>query len=356
AQACKLMAELSRVPNPPQMRLFTDTQQTKKIWEVRESSLGVTSHVPGEALAWEGWEDSAVAPEKLGDYLRQLKKLMAGHGYQGTLYGHFGHACVHTRINFDLQSQAGISKYRKFVEEAADLVVGFGGSLSGEHGDGQSRAELLPKMFGPELVQAFREFKALWDPQWKMNPGKVVVPYRIDENLRLGPEFNHPEPGSHFNFPDDKHSFSFAMTRCIGVGECRKEEHGTMCPSYMVTREEMHSTRGRAHLLFEMLEGNPLTGGWNNDHVHEALDLCFACKACKSECPVNVDMAAYKAEFLSHYYEHRLRPISAYTMGWICWWARTASHAPRLFNWAGRTLPFNAIAKLVTGMSQQRKI
>ena len=146
------------------MRLYTDKQQAKRVWEVRESSLGVTSHVPGEPLNWEGWEDSAVAPEKLGGYLRDLRKMMAAYGYKGSLYGHFGHGCVHTRINFDLQSKEGIAKFRKFMEEAADLVVSYGGSISGEHGDGQSRAELLPKMFGPELVQAFREFKSAWDP------------------------------------------------------------------------------------------------------------------------------------------------------------------------------------------------
>src|SRR5262249_10484201 len=237
-----------------------------------------------------------------------------------------------------------------------NIVASYGGSFSGEHGDGQSRAELLPKMFGPELVQAFLEFKTLWDPQWKMNPGKIVQPYRITDNLRLGPAYNHPEPQTHFNYKEDKSSFAFAMTRCVGVGECRKEEHGTMCPSYMVTREEMYSTRGRARLLFEMLEGNPLRAGWKEDHVREALDLCFACKACKSECPVNVDMAAYKAEFLSHYYEDRLRPVSAYTMGWVHWWARAASHWPKLVNWAARTSPFGGIAKAFAGMAADRKI
>src|SRR5712692_8393994 len=202
-QARGLMQTLGRSPNPPQMRLFTDNQQAKHVWEVRESALGATSHVPGEPLGWEGWEDAAVAPAKLGSYLRELHKLMSGYGYRSALYGHFGHACVHMRINFDLQSRQGIANYRKFVEEAADLVVSYGGSPSGEHGDGQSRAELLPKMFGPELIQAFREFKALWDPDWKMNPGKVVEPYRLDENLRLGAGYHPWEPTTHFRFPED---------------------------------------------------------------------------------------------------------------------------------------------------------
>ena len=173
SQARGLIDALNRSANPPNMRLYSG-QQAKRIWEIREASLGVTSHVPGEPLNWEGWEDAAVAPEKLGGYLRDLRKMMAAFGYKGSLYGHFGHACVHTRLNFDLQSKEGIAKFRKFVEEAADLVVSYGGSLSGEHGDGQARAELLPKMFGPELMQAFRKFKSAWDPDWKMNPGKLI--------------------------------------------------------------------------------------------------------------------------------------------------------------------------------------
>jgi FAD/FMN-containing dehydrogenase/Fe-S oxidoreductase len=356
AQARKLMAELSGVANPPQIRLFTDTQQAKKIWEVRESSLGVTAHVPGEALAWEGWEDSSVAPEKLGDYLRQLRTLMAGHGYQGTLYGHFGHACVHTRINFDLQSQAGISKYRKFVEEASDLVVSFGGSLSGEHGDGQSRGELLPKMFGAELVQAFREFKSLWDPEWKMNPGKVVEPYRLDENLRLGANYHPWEPKTHFHFPEDKGSLPQATLRCVGVGKCRQYEGGVMCPSFRVTREEEHSTRGRAHLLWEMTKGDVIRDGWQSHDVKDSLELCLSCKGCKSECPVGVDVATYKAEFLSHYYQGRLRPRSAYAFAYIDVWARLASLFPALANLATQLPGLRHVAKFVAGMPQQRRI
>src|SRR5208282_4089677 len=189
SQARALIDALKRIATPPKVRLCSG-QQAKRLWEVRESSLGATSHVPGEPLNWEGWEDSAVAPEKLGSYLRDLRKMMAAFGYKGSLYGHFGHACVHTRLNFDLQSKEGIAKFRKFMEEAADLVVSYGGSLSGEHGDGQARAELLPKMFGHELMEAFRKFKSAWDPDWKMNPGKLIGPpdqgpNKLDANLRL---------------------------------------------------------------------------------------------------------------------------------------------------------------------------
>jgi len=356
AQALSLVAALNRGSNPPNMRLFTNREQIRRVWEVRESSLGVISYIPGEDLTWEGWEDSAVAPEQLGKYLRDLRKLMNSFNYRGTLYGHFGHACVHNRTNFDLQSTAGIAKFRKYMEAAADLVVSYGGSLSGEHGDGQARAELLPKMFGPELLTAFREFKALWDPAWKINPGKVVEPYRMDENLRLGADYKPWDPETHFHFPHDHGSMTHAMLRCVGVGKCRREEGGVMCPSWRVTHEEEHSTRGRAHLLWEMAKGDVIKDGWRDEDVKESLDLCLSCKGCKSDCPVGVDLATYKAEFLSHYHEGRLRPRSDYAFANIDFWARLASKAPGLVNLTTQ-LPFlRDIAKLAAGMPQQRSV
>ena len=356
AQATGLMEQFGRSPHPPRMRLFTDRQQIKRVWEVRESSLGVISYVPGEPLTWEGWEDSAVAPEKLGNYLRDLRKLMDSFSYRSTLYGHFGHGCVHNRVNFDLQSRDGIAHFRKFMEEAADLVVSYGGSLSGEHGDGQARAELLPKMFGPELLQAFREFKAIWDPAWKMNPGKVIEPYGLDENLRLGAGYKTWLPETHFQFPQDHGSLAHATLRCVGVGKCRREEGGVMCPSFRATRDEKHSTRGRAHLLWEMAQGDVIRDGWRDEIVKESLDLCLSCKGCKTECPVSVDLATYKAEFLSHYHEGRLRPRSDYAFGNIDIWARLASKVHGLANLATQ-LPFlRDIAKLAAGMPPQRSV
>jgi FAD/FMN-containing dehydrogenase/Fe-S oxidoreductase len=361
SQARRLVQALSRGAIPPNMRIYTDRQQIKRVWEVRESALGVTSHAPGEPLNWEGWEDAAVAPEKLGGYLRDLRKMFAAYGYKGSLYGHFGHGCVHTRINFDLQSKDGIARFRKFMEEAADLVVGYGGSISGEHGDGQARGELLPKMFGPELVQAFREFKASWDPEWKMNPGKLIEPYKLDENLRLGANYSPWEPKTNFKFLADHGSLAQATLRCVGVGKCRHDEGGVMCPSYRATREEEHSTRGRAHLLWEMTQGQGrkdgiIRDGWRSEEVKQSLDLCLACKGCKTECPVGVDVATYKAEFLSHYYEGRVHPRSAYAFGNIDLWARVASHAPGLVNLTTQ-LPFlRDISKIVAGTSKQRTI
>jgi FAD/FMN-containing dehydrogenase/Fe-S oxidoreductase len=356
SQARGLMQALGRSAIAPNMQLYTDKQKIKRVWEVRESALGATSHVAGEPLNWEGWEDAAVAPEKLGGYLRDLRIMMAAYGYKGSLYGHFGHGCVHTRINFDLQSKDGIAKFRKFMEQAADLVVSYGGSISGEHGDGQSRGELLPKMFGPELVQALREFKSAWDPEWKMNPGKLIEPYKLDENLRLGAGYSPWQPETNFKFVADHGSLAEATLRCVGVGKCRREEGGVMCPSYRATHEEEHSTRGRAHLLWEMTQGEVIRDGWRSEEVKRSLDLCLACKGCKSDCPVGVDVASYKSEFLSHYYEGRMRPRSAYAFGNIDLWARLASHAPGLVNLTSQ-LPFlRDISKLVAGMPQQRSI
>jgi FAD/FMN-containing dehydrogenase/Fe-S oxidoreductase len=361
SQARALMHTLARSPRPPNVRLYAGKQQIKRVWEVRESALGVTSHVAGEPMSWEGWEDSAVAPEKLGAYLRDLRKMMAAYGYRGSLYGHFGHACVHTRINFDLQSKKGVADFRRFMEEAADLVVSYGGSISGEHGDGQARGELLPKMFGPELIQAFREFKSTWDPEWKMNPGKLIEPYKLDENLRLGAAYTPWEPKTNFKFLSDLGSLAQATLRCVGVGKCRREEGGVMCPSYRATHDEEHSTRGRAHLLWEMTQGQGqkdgiIRDGWRSEEVKQSLDLCLACKGCKTECPVGVDVATYKAEFLSHYYEGRVRPRSAYAFGNIDLWARLASHAPGLANLTTQ-LPFlRDIAKLVAGVPKERAI
>ncbi|MDQ6643812.1 MAG: heterodisulfide reductase-related iron-sulfur binding cluster, partial [Chloroflexota bacterium] len=348
-----LIEELQRKGDSPIMKLFINPEEAKRVWAVREAALGATVFVPGEPLGWEGWEDAAVPPEKLGSYLRDLQKLMDSYDYVSALYGHFGQGCVHTRINFDLTSRAGINKFRSFMEKAADMVVGYGGSISGEHGDGQARAELLPKMYGPELIQAFREFKAVWDPDGKMNPGKVVDPYHLDENLRLGTGYHPPQVVTHFKFPEDQGSFATATLRCVGVGKCRRTEGGTMCPSYMVTREEAHTTRGRTHLLFEMLQSNGLSGGWHDEHVKEALDWSPACKGCKGECPVNVDMATYKAEFLSHYYQGRLRPRSAYVMGLIYWWSRLASHLPGVVNFCSQTPLLRDMTKLIAGVASQ---
>jgi Fe-S oxidoreductase len=337
-------------------RLLPDPQVARKVWEVREAALGAVSNVPGEPQTWEGWEDAAVAPEKLGAYLRALRKLTDAYGYRCVMYGHFGDGCVHNRMDFGLQSSDGIRKFRAFLEEAADMVVSFGGTLSGEHGDGQARAELYPKMFGPELVEAFARFKSLWDPDWKMNPGKVVRPNKLDQNLRLGPDYKPWQPDTHFKFPQDQGSLARATLRCVGVGKCRQYEGGVMCPSFRVTREEEHSTRGRAHLLWEMAKGDAIRGRWHDRHVKESLDLCLSCKGCKSDCPVGVDVATYKAEFLSHYNAGRVRPLRDYAVGRIDQWASLASIAPAFANFFTQTPGLREAAKFLGGIARERDI
>ncbi|HEY1187289.1 MAG TPA: FAD-binding and (Fe-S)-binding domain-containing protein, partial [Gemmata sp.] len=355
-QARKCMEKLKSGKNPPAMKLFDDPREEEMLWKVREGGLGSTAWVPGHADAWPGWEDSAVPPENVATYLRALRQLFDKYDYHPSLYGHFGQGCVHCRVQFDLYTADGVKQYRSFVTEASDLVVRCGGSLSGEHGDGQSRGEFLPKMFGETLYRAMQEFKAIWDPLGKMNPGKKVDAYPIDANLRIGPDYNPPQPETHFAFPNDKHSFARAALRCVGVGECRREGGQTMCPSYQVTREERHSTRGRARMLFEMMNGEVLTDGWHSEEVKEALDLCLSCKGCKHDCPVNVDMATYKAEFLAHYYDGRVRPRHAYAMGLIDVWARLASVAPGVANVFSQTPGLSAAAKFAGGLAQQREM
>ncbi|MFY9669360.1 MAG: FAD-binding and (Fe-S)-binding domain-containing protein, partial [Trebonia sp.] len=312
----EMLAALHDTEHEPDVSFYDDPAREDELWAVREAGLGATAHVPGHRDTWEGWEDSAVPPARLGDYLRDLNKLYDEFGYSDesgpSLYGHFGQGCVHTRIPFDLYSTEGVQKYRRFMERAADLVVSYGGSLSGEHGDGQSRGELLSRMFGEELVGAFGELKHIFDPGDKMNPGKVVHPAGLDEHLKLGGNWAPAASQDlFFSFPHDGGSFAQAANRCVGIGKCRHHDNdgGTvMCPSYQVTLEEEHSTRGRARLLFEMLNGHgdsPVTGGWRSEEVKDALDLCLACKGCKSDCPANVDMATYKAEFLAHHYQGR---------------------------------------------------
>ncbi len=356
AQSRGLMQALGRSAQPPSFRLLTDKHQARKAWEVRESALGAVSRVPGEPPTWEGWEDAAVAPEKLGGYLREFRKLTEAYNYGCVVYGHFGDGCTHNRITFDLQSDEGLKKMRRFVEEAADLVVSYGGSLSGEHGDGQARAELLPKMFGPELVEAFQKFKALWDPEWKMNPGKLVLPNKLDADLRLGTDYHPWQPETHFKFPQDGGSLAQATLRCVGVGKCRQYEGGMMCPSFRATREEEHSTRGRAHLLWEMTRGDVIRDQWQDAHVKSSLDLCLSCKGCKSDCPVGVDVATYKAEFLSHHYEGRRRPLNHYAFGQIDRWARIGSSFPGLANFFTQAPGLRDIAKSLMGVAPQRSI
>jgi len=337
--------------------LVTEPQAQAVLWRCRGDGAGLATRRADGAEAWSGWEDAAVPPAQLGTYLAGLDELLARHGLAGVSYGHFGEGCMHMRIDFDLLTGAGVATYRSFVEEACDLVVSLGGSVSGEHGDGRARSELLQKMYGADAVGVFAAVKRVFDPAGVLNPHMIVDPAPLDEGLRHTGSAQGRDLLTVFAYPDDAGSFAQAQRRCVGVGKCRQSSGGVMCPSYQVTREEQHSTRGRAHLLWEMLEGDVVTDGWRSTEVRDALDLCLSCKGCLSDCPVNVDMATYKAEFTHQHYRRRLwaRPRSHWSMGWLPVWARFASKAPRLANHVTGSRA-NAALKRVGGIAAERDL
>jgi FAD/FMN-containing dehydrogenase/Fe-S oxidoreductase len=330
ANAVKRQAE--SVKQCSGVAIVLDGADQRAVWGIRESGLGAGALIPGHPRTWPGAEDCAVPPARLGDFLRRLVTLLARYDLAAaTYYGHFGEGCVHCRINFDFFTTEGIARFRAAMVEIGDLVAEFGGSLSGEHGDGLARSELLPKVFGAELIGAFREFKQAFDPDHRMNPGVIVDPEPLDANLRIGARYAPVEVPTRFDFSHEG-GLAGAALKCVGIGKCRKTDAGTMCPSYMATHEEMYSTRGRARLLFEALTGGPLAHGFGDEALYDSLELCLSCKACKTECPAAVDMAAYKAEFMANYYASHWRPPQARFFGRIHEVARLASMAPRLAN------------------------
>ncbi|MGI5455747.1 FAD-binding and (Fe-S)-binding domain-containing protein [Streptomyces sp. CA-249302] len=340
--------------------VVTDPGDQRALWRIREDASGTATRMPDGSEAWPGWEDCAVPPAQLGAYLRDFRELLTTHGLRGTPYGHFGDGCIHVRIDFDLLTEAGIARFRRFSEELAEVVVAHGGSLSGEHGDGQARAELLPKMYGDEMVALFERAKSVWDPDDLLNPGMLVRPSPLDSNLRFSVLPGKPVDVA-FGYPSDGGDFSAAVRRCVGVAKCRTTTApgpSVMCPSFRATGEEEHSTRGRARLLHEMLAGEVVTDGWRSAEVRDALDLCLSCKGCRSDCPVGVDMATYKAEFLHHHYEGRRRPAAHYSMGrlpvWLNWVTRT--HTAGLVNSLSSVGALAALAKRLGGIAPERGI
>jgi Fe-S oxidoreductase len=316
--------------------------------------------MPDGTEAWPGWEDCAVPPARLGAYLRDFRALMAAHGLRGTPYGHFGDGCIHVRIDFDLLTEAGVARFRRFSEELAELVVAHGGSLSGEHGDGQARAELLPKMYGAEMVGLFERVKGVWDPDDLLNPGMLVRPAPLDSGLRFSVLPREPVDVA-FGYPADGGDFPAAVRRCVGVAKCRTTSvsgPGVMCPSFRATGAEEHSTRGRARLLHEMLAGEVVTDGWRSEEVRDALDLCLSCKGCRSDCPVGVDMATYKAEFLHHHYAGRRRPAAHHAMGRLPVWLRAVArtHTAWLVNALAAVRPVAWAAKRLGGIAPEREL
>lgn len=351
-EAAQALAEAVRRAGRATAAVVTDPAEQRALWRIRETGAGIVTRLPGGGEAWPGWEDSAVPVEHLGDYLRALRGLLARHRLRGVPYGHFGEGCVHLRLDFPLTDPARLPAFRAFLEEAADLCVSYGGSLSGEHGDGQARAELLPRMYPPEVLELFRRFKGVWDPDGLLNPGVLVDPRPLDADLRFpGRDLPVTLP-----LAEDGGSLLKAVHRCVGVAACVDTSSGVMCPSYMATGEERHSTRGRARLLAEMLRGELVTDGWRSEEVREALDLCLGCKGCASDCPVHVDMATYKAEFLHRHYRWRPRPASHLALGWLPLWLRGAALAPRLADRLLRSGPGGAALKRLGGIDPRRSL
>ncbi|MFB6639236.1 FAD-binding and (Fe-S)-binding domain-containing protein [Streptomyces chartreusis] len=340
--------------------IVTDPGGQRALWRIREDASGTATRMPDGSEAWPGWEDCAVPPQRLGAYLRDFRALLTAHGLRGTPYGHFGDGCIHVRIDFDLLTEPGVAAFRRFSEELAEVVVAHGGSLSGEHGDGQARAELLPKMYGHDMVRLFERAKGVWDPDDLLNPGMLVRPAPLDANLRFSVLPREPVDVA-FGYPADGGDFSAAVRRCVGVAKCRTTSAAgpaVMCPSFRATGEEEHSTRGRARLLHEMLAGELVTDGWRSTEVRDALDLCLACKGCRSDCPVEVDMATYKAEFLHHHYEGRRRPAAHHSMGRLPQWLRLVARTRTgpLVNALAAVPPFAWAAKRLGGIAPERDI
>ncbi|MGW0084769.1 FAD-binding and (Fe-S)-binding domain-containing protein [Streptomyces sp. NPDC003393] len=330
--------------------------EATRLWQIRADGAGLAGRTADGHQAWPGWEDSAVPPERLGDYLRGLEALMAEEGVSGLAYGHFGDGCVHVRIDFPLENGGGLM--RRFLQRAAALAAEHGGSLSGEHGDGRARSELLPTMYSPEALRAMEAFKALLDPEDLMNPGVVVRPAPLDADLRR-PQALELRAADGFAFAHDGGNITDSVHRCVGVGKCRADlrgQGGFMCPSYTATRDEKDSTRGRARTLQEMLNGGVVTRGWASPEVHEALDLCLSCKACASDCPTGIDMAMFKSEALHRTYQGRLRPLSHYTLGRLPQWLRLAAPLAPLVNLAGRIPVLRKAMMTMMGADTRRSL
>ena len=355
AEAESRARQLAKSSGTTAVRVYAAGPAATALWRIREDGAGLAGRTAAGNQAWPGWEDAAVPPARLGAYLREFEALMANYGVQGLPYGHFGDGCVHVRIDIPLEEDGAV--LRSFVTESAKLVVAHGGSLSGEHGDGRARSELLGLMYTPKMIGVFRAFKHLFDPRDLLNPGIIVAPAKLDQDLRR-PQALPLVRRQGFSFSRDGGDFTKAVHRCVGIGKCRAvgpDSGGFMCPSFQATRDENDVTRGRARVLQEMINGSLITKGWQSPEVHDALDLCLSCKACSRDCPAGVDMAQYKSEVLFRRFRRRIRPVSHYVLGWLPRWAGLAGFAPRLVN-AITQLPFVPRLLPLGGMDSRRRI
>ena len=337
--------------------VVTDPDVQRAVWQVRAAGLGAVTYTDGQAPRLPGWEDAAVPPARLATYLEGLHELLDAHGLGAAIYGHYGDGCVHTKIGFDHATAAGRATFRAFVEQAADLTASLGGSLSGEHGDGQARGELLARMFGDDLVDAMRDFTRLWDPAGTCNPGRLVDAWPLDADLRTADRDAWQVPATALAFRREGGAVA-AFERCVGAGTCRRDDGAaSMCPSYRATHEEVHSTRGRARLLGEVLRPDTALDGFGDPAVVDALELCLSCKACAAECPVEVDLAALKAEAAHqrHDVEGRRRPAVSWLLGRFRELSRLAGVAPGLANAVAGTAAGRAVWERL-GLAPERSL
>ncbi|WP_434700544.1 FAD-binding and (Fe-S)-binding domain-containing protein [Trueperella pyogenes] len=332
--------------------------EAAELWRIRADGAGLGGRTPAGEAAWPGWEDSAVPPEKLGPYLRDLRGLMSAKGLDGLMYGHFGDGCVHVRIDFPLEEAGGVPLMRAFMEEATDIAMRYGGSMSGEHGDGRARSELLTRMYPPQILELFGAVKALFDPDDVLNPGVLVRPRPLDADLRR-PQAAPSQYAGGFHFREDGGDFTRAVHRCTGVGNCRADRTAAgfyMCPSYQATKDEKDVTRGRARVLQEVTNGQ-LVSGFADSALREALDLCLACKACSTDCPTGVNLAKFKSEALYRGYRGKIRPRTHYILGNLPILARWATAIPGLAALANALMkigPIRRIAFAASGLDTRR--
>jgi Fe-S oxidoreductase len=295
-------------------RMETDPPEQARIWSLREAALGLSMAMKEDAKSIPFVEDTAVAPEQLSEYIGKFLNLLRAHETTAGIYAHASVGCLHVRPVIDMKTESGVRKFEAIANEVADLVLEYGGALSGEHGDGLVRSPFLQKMFGGTIYEAFREIKRTFDPDGLFNPGKIVDAPPVTSNLRFGEKYSARNLKTFFNF-SEYGGIAGALEMCSGVGACRKKLSGTMCPSYMATREESDSTRGRANVLRLAISGKLDQVGLGDDGVLSALDLCLECRACKAECPIGVDMARFKSEFLADYYSRHGTPLQARLLG-----------------------------------------